>query len=719
MGGGVRKAIQAWGMVAWTPRWFLPMAGGMVAATLGQAADPAPLAVGPRAGLEISRQDQAWTMRTTGDNPHFWTTEIPAEVSLETHPILSFEYFATETVPRLRVRVPLEHGATQVTAGAIPLSEAWREFGIDLRESHRPFASGPGHRFALVLGTKPGQEIRLRNLRLRAPNETEQRTAAERARVREARKSDAQVYRDYLEAEFPVAVKSIAVGTSTIRIRGESGGAVPTEGRIGVVEMPVFQPSHQVPDLGSAKIEGLRKGGEKEDFEIEVDRFDGKRDRATSRWRIVIEGPGGTRQVASPACYPDRVDSEVPRPLEKKVVGGVKGLGGIPALTPDHEIFELGIHHATVNMVLNALLSPTPKPRWEPWAFEGRTFFLNPVLKRRFDTNIGLLTERGIVVSAILLVSNGRDEAGRPRSEMVHPEALPGGKFTMPNLAEPEGALAYRAAIHWITERYTREDEAHGRVANWIIHNEIDQSGTWTTMGDQPLARYLETYLRSARLVHHSARRFDPHARVFVSLTHHWTKQSGGPQTFVVRDILDLMAAAGSREGDFEWGVAYHPYPVSLRNPRTWEDEVTFDFETPYITPRNLEVLPRYLEKPHLRFEGRPRGILFSEQGINAPTLSPEDQALQAAGIVYTMRRVLQLPEVEAFHYHAYRDAPEAEGGLLLGLTNPDSGRKQAWEVYRAIGTDREAEFSRFAWPLLGILGPEAIEIQPVATEAR
>jgi len=61
------------------------------------------------------------------------------------------------------------------------------------------------------------------------------------------------------------------------------------------------------------------------------------------------------------------------------------------------------------------------------------------------------------------------------------------------------------------------------------------QDGTWTNMGEQRLPRDLETYLRSARLVHHSARRFDPHARVFVSLTHHWTKQSHGRQTNVIR----------------------------------------------------------------------------------------------------------------------------------------------------------------------------------------
>ena len=669
------------------------------------------LAVGPRSGLEITKQGETWTIRTTGGNPHFWTGEIPGTVSRETHPILAFEYFSTEPISNLRVRLPLEEKGIQMSTGTVPLSEAWRQFGIDLRLGHQPFVSGKGQRFALILGTIPGHEFQLRNLRLRPANAAEQKSAEERSRIRKQREGDAKVYLGYLEQAFPLEIEAITIQEDQVRIQGgfEKGKANEIVS-VGAIEVPLFQASHRMPKPDPNRIEavGPREGSR---FEFTLNRHDGQRDRATSRWRVLGRDQEGEWKFLSEARYADRVETGVTRDLEKRTAEGIKGLGGIPALDPDHEIFELGIGHATVNMVLNGVLSSQPKPRWEPWVFEGKKWYLNRGLLNRLDRNVRLLSDRGIVVSAILLVGNGRDEDGRPHSKMVHPEALPAGKFAMPNLAEPEGAHAYRAVIHLLTERYTRESAEHGRVSNWIIHNEIDQSGTWTTMGDQPLARYLETYVRSARLVHHSARRFDPHARIFMSLTHHWTKLSGGPQTFVVRDLVELFARAAKREGDFAWGLAYHPYPESLRKPRTWEDEVTFDFETPYITPRNIEVLPRFLDQPRFHFEGQPRAILFSEQGINAPSLSSEDQALQAAGIVYVMLRARQLPGVEAFHYHAYRDAPEAEGGLLLGLTNREHGRKQAWEVYRALGTEREAEAFRFAWPLLGVEGPEALVV--------
>jgi hypothetical protein len=223
-------------------------------------------------------------------------------------------------------------------------------------------------------------------------------------------------------------------------------------------------------------------------------------------------------------------------------------------------------------------------------------------------------------------------------------------------------------------------------------------------MGPQPIERYMETFVRSARLVHHVSRQFNPHSRVFVSLTHHWNKVSPGKETYRVRDMLDIMAMASNVEGDFEWGVAYHPYPQSLREPRTWLDKnVNFTFNTPLVTPKNIEVLPAYLAQKQMRFKGKdPRAILLSEQGCNAKSLSPGDQQLQAAGIVYMFSRIRLIDTVEAFHYHAYQDHPEAEGGMRLGLTTEKNEHKYAWDVYRALNTNEEQKLTKFAWPIMG-----------------
>ena len=222
-------------------------------------------------------------------------------------------------------------------------------------------------------------------------------------------------------------------------------------------------------------------------------------------------------------------------------------------------------------------------------------------------------------------------------------------------------------------------------------------------MGNQPLARYLETYMRSARLVYHTMRLRDPFSRVFVSLTHHWNVTSSSTGTYQVRELVDLFTEMSSAEGDFEWGVAYHPYPQDLRNPDTWNDPgVTGNFDTPYITPKNLEVLPAYLAQKRFLYHGeKERAILFSEQGFNTPTLSEEDQRRQVAGLVYTFRKLKTMPTVEAWHLHRYQDMPDGEGGLRLGIIDEHGNRKLGWGAYAAIGTEKEAPFAVMADELM------------------
>lgn len=669
------------------------------------------LRIGPSKGLKISQSNGVWNLSTESENPHFWTSAIPNSIDPEESPVLTFEYFSLEDLPEVQVRVPLQSGEVKhLQLGTIRRSEAWQSFRVDLRSAGGAYAVDGKNHFALILGTSPGHEFKLRKLALGAPTAQEQESVEAARRRYQARLADAEAYEAYLGAMFPAGMPRIEVGKDSIAIQCSMASG--SFSRMAVVEYPVHVASY------TAVADTWVKEGER-DYEVgeavwRLPRFDGKRDRATSRWRVLGLNQEGDWDPLTAAHYPSQYAEGVQRDLQKMEAAGIKGLGGIPPLTPDHEIFELGIHHATVNIILNALISEARKPGMTPWAFEGKTYFLNPGYRDQLDNKVRLLSRNDIVVSAILLVANTRNSSMAPANAMIHPDSLPEGKFAMPNLAEEQGAELYRAAIHFLVERYTRALGGFGRISNWIMHNEIDQAGTWTNMGDQPVGRYLEAYMRSVRLVYHSARRFDPHARVFISLTHYWTRQSPGNQTYVVRDLLDLFAESGRAEGDFEWGVAYHPYPKSLRVPEVWDDEVAFDVDAEYITPRNIEVLPAYLSQERFLYQGSMRGILLSEQGINARSLSPEDQRVQAAGIVYTMNRIRLVPEIEAFHYHGYRDAPEAEGGLLLGLVNAEIGRKQSWEVYRAIGSDDEPDATAFAWPLMGMEGPEQIQLEPL-----
>ncbi|PAW82763.1 MAG: hypothetical protein B9S33_14680 [Pedosphaera sp. Tous-C6FEB] len=648
------------------------------------------LSPGPFRDLKLVRQaDGVLGITLEGNAPHFWTAVVPAGYDPARHTVFALEYFAPAGLESVTLRYREPSGGMAVAeTKAAPLAESWQPLAFDLGGLEvKPAAGHPEMRFHLALHGRPGAQFQLRRLHVRAATAEEKRLAVGREQRQAERAADATALLAELRAAYPASLATVQVGLKEITVTGTATT------RAQLVGIPPELPSHRAAKASVvAEIQPDASGN----FRVNVPRLaeGSERDRALWRWRL-RDAQG---RWLSLARWPTAYEPTVARKLPRLTAPHQKGLGGIPSVTAGHEIFDLGIRHATLNVVLHALIRDTPAAGWTPWPFEGRTYFLNESRLRAHDTTLRHLAAREVIVSAILLVGNGRQPDGTPHTAMTHPEAEARGTYSIPNLTAEAPAQLYRAALHLMAERWSRADGAHGRVANWIMHNEVDQAATWTNMGAQPVARYLETYLRSARLMHHTARLFDPHARVFISLTHHWAKQSSGSGTYIVREMLELFAEMARAEGDFEWGVAYHPYPQNLRNPDAWNDrDPTDTFDTPYITPKNIAVLPRFLDQPRFHFAGQPRGILLSEQGFNTPTLSEADQRRQAAGLIYVFRQIRPLKAIEAYHLHRYQDMPAGEGGLRLGIITETGAHKLGWEVYRALGTPREAEFAPLA----------------------
>ncbi|MDA7920990.1 DUF5722 domain-containing protein [Verrucomicrobiales bacterium] len=644
-----------------------------------------PLATGPFRGVEVKVvADGVKELTINEPSAHFWSGPVPSTYKPGTETVLSFEYFSPSGLKSLSLKYRQRDGSmTQSDAKELPLAESWQPFSLDLTQgSPAPPEGDPKMRFHFALKGNIGDALQIRNLKLRVPTEEEIRLAATRAERERAKDADAGAYLEYLRDWYPNIITSVVVSADRIHIAGEATESV------SLVELQTHEASHL--PVSTAPLASELKGA----FQLSLARFsrEGKVDRALARWRL--DRPNG--KPASLCRWADSLEEGIARDLPKLESTHQKGLGGIPDIRdPKHEIFELGIQHATINVVIDALISETKRAGMTPYQFEGKTYFINPKFLAGKISTLKHFSDNDVIVTCILLVGN------RAGSLLTHPETETRGTFAMPNLATEDGGRLYRAAIHFLADKFSKPDH---RVSNWVIHNEIDQAGTWTNMGDQPLARYLETYVRSMRTVYHSTRLFDPNARTFVSLTHHWAKPSLGKGAYTVKEMVELFTEMAKAEGDFEWGVAYHPYPRGLRDPDTWDDEdVTFDFDTPYITPKNMEVLPAFLAQDRFLFQGdHERAILFSEQGFNSPTLSEEDQKRQAAGLIYAFRKLPKLKTIEAYHLHRYQDMPTNEGGLRLGIIDENGNRKLGWEVYKAIGTDKESNYDALAETYFG-----------------
>lgn len=374
----------------------------------------------------------------------------------------------------------------------------------------------------------------------------------------------------------------------------------------------------------------------------------------------------------------------------------------------------LGVKHAALNVNLSTLLARTNSPETIAWKTDAGACFIRPGALRGLDGQIKQLSDAGVVISLILLSYEPTDPV--TRAVILHP----GYSTNCPNrlgafnTVTPEGKRSLRACLEFVAERYTRPGYPHGRAANFIVGNEVNSHWFWYNMGRASMEQVADAYLDAVRLCHESARKFSSSARVYVSLEHHWNiRYPGGnaEQAFAGRPFLDYFARRAREGGDFDWHVAFHPYPENLFECRTWNDKsATLANDTPRITFKNLEVLPRYLRTPELLHKGVPRRIILSEQGFHTPN-GAEGEARQAAAYAYAYYRANQIPEVDSLILHRHVDHAH-EGGLKLGLwgrnessTSPcePSNRKQIYDVFRRADTTEWRKAFDFALPVIGI----------------
>ena len=384
------------------------------------------------------------------------------------------------------------------------------------------------------------------------------------------------------------------------------------------------------------------------------------------------------------------------------------------------DALALGIRHAALNVNISSLVALTNSPDAVAWNVDGARVFLKPSALAGLDVQIKPLSDAGVVVSLILLAYEPRDPA--LRALLLHPDYSPSapnrlGAF---NTATPEGLRVLRACFEFIAERYTRPGYPHGRAANFIVGNEVNSHWFWYNLGRAPMEKLADEYLKAVRACHEAVRKYSATGRVYLSLEHHWNiRYPGGDaeQAFAGRPFLDYFAKRARETGDFDWHIAFHPYPENLFECRTWNDKsATFTNTTPRITFKNLEVLPEYLRGPALRHAGKPRRIILSEQGFHTPG-GPDGETLQAAAYAYAWHRANSIPEIDSFILHRHVDHP-AEGGLKLGLWRRDessrtstepAAKKKIHEVFRQADTSQWRESFAFALPVIGIRDWDAL----------
>ena len=593
--------------------------------------------------------------------------------------VLSFEYQSLQDIDGVQSYFGPPFSEKNVTSSiSLLASPKWKQGSINFKATSSTWKYSS--HFRIDLGSRIGQKFKIRNFKLREFNQAEKEDLA---RVKEELKNDKKrrelIFKN-LSQEYPVKIESVKVNSKSIVISGSK----PDGAWFELVEVPVYIGPLNWQSYNKGKLLSVEKA-----FSISIPRFEGNRDRLYSRWVVFND----KKQVSS-FRYANEIAGA--RKLPKLIPGSKKGTQASWRPNMMNDLVDLGVKNLTMNVLINGLIQLKPNKNTEEYKFNGETFNINIGLKNELDRILNFAKENDIVVTAILLMRN--KQQGRAKEIWEHPDCESGAHYAMPNINSKEGVKYYSAALDFLANRYCREDNKYGRISNWIVHNEVDVGVVWTNAGDKLMESFTDLYYRSMRIVHLTTRKYDPHARVFASFTHYWTK-TVNPRYQLPKDMLALLMKMSKREGDFEWGIAYHPYPKNLRDPVAWKDQnSTFSFNTPLITMYNLEVLDAWVKKDENKFKGKVRGVLLSEQGLNSPDYSEKSLHNQAAGFAFFWSKVKNLDSIEAFQYHRWVDHAR-EGGLLLGLwtlkpgtvIQPDK-KKPIWEVFKSAGTDEEAK---------------------------
>lgn len=267
-------------------------------------------------------------------------------------------------------------------------------------------------------------------------------------------------------------------------------------------------------------------------------------------------------------------------------------------------------------------------------------------------------------------------------------------RYYMLNASEPAGIAALADELS--------KCAANSTVENFIIGNEVNVR-TWNYMIWTDWNSYIREYAQSFRVAYNAIRSQNANARVFVCIDQNWDRNraAGHAEYYEYIDGKDFLAtfnALIAAEGNIDWGVAHHPYPVPLTYAKFWDMSGCPDggymaaqvSSGKMLTFQNLSLLTNYLQSPEmLGPAGTVRHVILSEIGLT----NAQGTEVQAAALYASYVAAKGNPFVEEIIYLLSYSEPQVDTRL--------SGMSQL--VYNSLGTAEEATYDAWAKAYIGI----------------
>ena len=380
------------------------------------------------------------------------------------------------------------------------------------------------------------------------------------------------------------------------------------------------------------------------------------------------DGCGGTLNCGSCGSN-QKCESNVCKASVKDTYPTRKSIKGLqPDFQDINTIIGSAVHGVAMNMVWYGAQDAQTSNCSGDLLYDGYCFTVDPTT----EATIKAYSDAGVVVTAIVY--------GVPAWARISNCTLPAnrGEFCAP----ADGKEVDYGRFAGFLANYFNGEKGHGRIADFVIHNEVNNYQWFNTghnkLNSTNLKVQADRYVKSFNAAYDYIRKEQKNAKVLISLDHFWGKNDTTNGSFASRDFLELVLP---QLGEREWRIAYHSYPPNLLVPEFGPNDYAEKKER--VTFGTIGVLAGWLRQ---KYPTRPHAweIQLTENGING--YPDKYQDAQKSYLCQAYKNVLGTPGIESFIYHRLMDhSVEMASGLGCGLWTESRGHKKAWDLYQSV----------------------------------
>ena len=363
----------------------------------------------------------------------------------------------------------------------------------------------------------------------------------------------------------------------------------------------------------------------------------------------------------------------------------------------------------------------------------GETYYFSKSYVEMQDSLISAYSKAGINIS-LVIISWAKTWTNDYPSSLLYLPASEQAHTMGFNTSNDRGVDYWVAAMDFLANRYSQSADK-GLIQQYVIGNEVDYVYDWYLMQPEKdssgkyqrveFNKFMEEYSRTVRLANQAVKKYNAGAKVCVSVTHNWAensltsygynennRNSRRYNSYAPKDMLDWMIKYEGARGDYNWGIAAHPYPVGTSSstptitdldPSKMNSKakpVTGNWKTtPWVTLANLEVYQLYLQQPENKYNGTElRTVYLTETSVcsvveGTAAAIEKSEMQQAASIAQTYYRAANIDCIESVDYFQLHDQV-GEIDNKLGLVKDDGTKKPAYMMWKYIDTERSYDYT-------------------------